>query len=82
MNKVLKTASYMAAPKAAFTAFNPRKAAMIKAGKWAMNRVRPQPKRPSYGSLAMKGLGAAALAVPVGMWLGRKAREGTDRQAN
>lgn len=74
MKKALKSAAYLTAPKAAFTAMHPRKAAMVKAGKWAMNRVRPQPKRPAYGMMALKGIGAAALALPVGMWLGRRAR--------
>lgn len=74
MNRMIKTASYLAAPKMAFAAFNPRKAAVVKAGQWAMDRVRPQPRKPAYGSLALKGIGAAALAVPVGMWLGRRAR--------
>lgn len=72
MKRMLRTASYLAAPKAAFAAFNPGKAAVLKAGQWAMGRVRPQPRKPPLGALALKGIGAAALALPVGMWLGRK----------
>lgn len=72
MNKLLKTASYLAAPKMTFAASNPKKAALMKAGKWAAKRVMPHRKGPSMGSMAMKGLGAAAVALPVGMWLGNK----------
>lgn len=72
MNKLFKTASYLAAPKLTFAASNPKKAALLKAGKWAAGRVMPSRRRPSYGMMALKGLGAAAVALPIGMWLGRK----------
>lgn len=78
--KVLKAAGYAAAPKLTFLASNPQKAALVKAGAWAgeqvvnrmvPNRFRPQPKRTSFGMTAVKGLGAAAIAAPLGWWLGR-----------
>lgn len=80
MKRAMRAASYIAAPKMAFAAFNPRKAAVLKAGQWAMSRVRPQPRKPALGALALKGFGAAALAVPVGMWLGRRSRGESERQ--
>lgn len=74
MNRILKLASYAAAPKLTFAARHPKRAAVAKAGKWALDRVTPSRRKPSYGAMALKGLGAAAVALPVGMWLGRKAR--------
>lgn len=70
--KLLKGAGYIAAPKLAFALQHPRKAAFAKAASWAMNRVGPRRKSSSMGSTAAKGLGAAALALPVGLWLGRR----------
>ena len=70
--KILKGAGYFAAPKLAFTLSHPRKAAMAKAASWAFSHVTPQRKRHSAGATAAKGLGAAAVALPVGLWLGRK----------
>lgn len=72
MNKLLKAASYVAAPKLTFAARNPKKAALVKAGQWAMDRVTPNRRRNTAGRSALKGLGAAAVALPVGLWLGRK----------
>lgn len=69
---LLKGASYMAAPKTTFALNNPRKAAFAKATKWATKRMMPHRKQPSMGMMAMKGLGAAAVAIPIGMWLGRR----------
>ena len=87
--KALKAASYAVAPKMSFLVNNPKKAAFAKAGAWAggqvMERVmperfRPRPKRSSLG-MAARGLGAAAVAAPLGWWLGRKllGGEGTTR---
>lgn len=75
--KILKAAGYAAAPKLAFLANNPGKAAVAWAGKQAAERMlperfRPEPQRPSFGMTAAKGLGAAALAAPLGWWLGRR----------
>lgn len=77
--KIAKGFAYSAAPKLAFTAFNPKKAAFVKAADWAMDRVKPQRRRRSRSAMAMKGLGAAAVALPVGMWLGRRFR-GSEQQ--
>ena len=74
MNKkgMLKAASYLAAPKLTYMARNPKKTAIFKAGTWAAERMLPQRRRPSRGAMALKGLGAAAVALPVGMWLGSR----------
>lgn len=77
MNRVLKMASYVAMPKLTFAASHPKKAAMIKAGEWALGRVMPQRKRHHAWRTALKGLGAAAVAVPVGLWLGRRRQDST-----
>lgn len=78
--KALKAASYAVAPKMSFLMNNPGKAAWMKAGAWAggmaldrmmPERFRPRPKRSPLGTAA-RGLGAAAVAAPLGWWLGRK----------
>ncbi|HET7275524.1 MAG TPA: hypothetical protein VFI91_10215 [Longimicrobiaceae bacterium] len=71
MKKLMKAASWAAAPKAMFAVKNPKKAALIKAGQWAAGRVTPDRKHTSNGMTAAKGLGAAVAAIPLGMWLGR-----------
>jgi len=78
MKNLLKTAALAAAPKMTLMARNPKKAALLKAAGWAMGRVRPQPKRSSMGRNAALGLGAAALAVPLGMMVGRMFRGGSE----
>ena len=70
--KLAKGAAYAVAPKLSFAALNPKKAAFAKAASWAMDRAMPERRRRSRRSMAMKGIGAAALAVPVGLWLGRR----------
>jgi hypothetical protein len=75
-SKLVKAAAWAAAPKMMFAAKNPRKAALMKATQWAVERVRPAPKRNAVGRSAAVGLGAAAVAVPLGLWLGRRLREG------
>ena len=70
--KILKGAGYLATPKLAFAFNHPRKAAMVKATTWAMNRIPARRRRASPGMTAAKGLGAAVIALPVGMWLGRR----------
>lgn len=76
MKKLMKTAAWAAAPKMMFAARNPRKAALVKAAGWAMGRVRPQSRRSHTGRNAALGLGAAALAIPLGLWVGRMLRGG------
>jgi hypothetical protein len=81
MNRLLKTASYLAAPKLTYAARHPRKAALLKAGTWATSRVMPgRRKRRSRTGLAMKGLGAAAVAIPLGIWMGRRMRAQPEMQ--
>jgi hypothetical protein len=79
-SKLVKAAAWAAAPQMMFAAKNPRKAALMKATRWAVERVRPAPKRSALATLggrsAAVGLGAAAVAVPLGLWLGRRLREG------
>ncbi|HEX2092079.1 MAG TPA: hypothetical protein VHG28_06735 [Longimicrobiaceae bacterium] len=75
MNKLLKTA-LKAAPRMMRTSRDPRKVALQKAAMWAVSRMRPEPKRGVSGRSAAMGLGAAALAIPVGLWVGRKLRSG------
>jgi hypothetical protein len=70
--QLAKGASYAAAPKATFAAFNPGKAAAGKATSWAMDRMMPERRRRSRRNSTMKGLGAAAMAIPIGIWLGRR----------
>jgi hypothetical protein len=72
MNRLLKTASYIAAPKLTYAARHPRKAALLKAGAWATSHMMPRRNRPSRRMTAIKGLGAAAIALPIGMWVGRR----------
>jgi hypothetical protein len=78
--RILKAAGYAAAPKLAFLANNPGKGAAAWAGKQVVERMlpdrfRPEPRRSSFGMTAAKGLGAAALAAPLGWWLGRRIME-------
>jgi hypothetical protein len=71
--RLMKGVGYAVAPKFTFAAMHPRKAAFGKAASWAMHRVARRSTRRSH-SPAMIGLGAAALALPVGLWLGRRFR--------
>jgi hypothetical protein len=70
--KVFKGISYAKAPKATFTALNPGKAAFMKAGSWTLDRISPSRRRRSRTRSAVTGIGAAAVAVPMGVWLGRR----------
>jgi prophage antirepressor-like protein len=75
--KALKTAAWVKAPKLMFAKRNPKKAALLAATSWVTSRVLPQRrKKTSFRRTAVQGLGAAALAIPVGLWVGRKARGG------
>jgi hypothetical protein len=72
--KALKTAAWVKAPRLMFAKRNPRKAALLAAGSWVAKRVMPGRRRKSstFGLSAVQGLGAAAVAIPVGLWAGRK----------
>lgn len=83
MKKILKTVAWVTAPKAMFVAKNPRKAALLKAAGWAAARVGlQQRKRRSPGSTAAKGLAAAAVALPLGLWLGNRSRSSSTETAS
>ncbi|HUE96867.1 MAG TPA: hypothetical protein VMN39_09415 [Longimicrobiaceae bacterium] len=69
--RLAKGAAYAADPKLTFSAFNPKKAAFAKAASWATDRISPR-RRVSKSAMAMKGIGAAAVALPIGLWLGRR----------
>jgi hypothetical protein len=70
--KIAKGLAYATMPKATFAALNPGKAAVGKAASWAIDRASPaRPHRPSSRS-ALAGIAAAAVALPIGIWLGRR----------
>ena len=78
MNPLLKTAAKHAVPHLA-SLNSPRNRKMLKqAGRWAAGQV-VRKKKYSMGMAALKGLGVAALAIPVGMWVGKRLL-GTDRE--
>ena len=78
MKKIFKGAAWLAAPKLMFAAKNPKKAAFVKAVDWASDLAGGKKKRNSTVGTAMKGLGAAALALPLGLWAGKKFLGGDD----
>jgi len=71
---VLKTVGYATAPRLTFAALNPKKAAVAKMAEWAVKRVSPARQRRARNRAAITRVGAAVMAVPVGLWLGRKLR--------
>jgi hypothetical protein len=70
--KIAKGLAYAAMPKGTFAALNPGKAAVGKAASWAIDRAMPERKRKSSNRSAITGIAAAVVAVPIGMWLGRR----------
>ncbi|MEX0911870.1 MAG: hypothetical protein WD737_03380 [Gemmatimonadota bacterium] len=70
--KLVKGISYAKAPKATFALLNPGKTAAIKAASWTMDRISPARRRRARTRAALPGIGAAAVAVPLGVWLGRR----------
>jgi hypothetical protein len=78
--KILKGAAWAKAPKLMFARRNPRKAALLAATSWVANRVMPgRRKKTSLTRTAVQGLGAAAVALPLGLWAGRKVLGGGSR---
>lgn len=71
-NRLLSAAGYAAAPRLAFALQHPGKMAVASAAGWVANRISPRRRHSSRGATAAKGFGAAAVALPVGMWLGRR----------
>ena len=81
MNPMLKTAAKHAVPHLASMTRGRKKKMIVKAGRWAAGHMMRKQSR-SMGAMALKGLGAAAVAVPVGMWLGRKLLSGDEGHAH
>ena len=81
MNPMLKSAARHAVPHLATLTRGRKKKMLVKAGRWAAGQMMRK-QRPSMGAMALRGLGAAAVAVPVGMWLGRKLLNGEERHAH
>ena len=71
MNPLLKTAARHAVPHLASLTRGRKKKMLVNAGRWAAGQM-GRKQKVSMGTMALKGLGAAAVAIPVGMWLGRK----------
>ena len=69
MKKILKAATRFAMPELPMDGRAVRASAM-KAGKWAMKRMGRR-RGPDYGAIAVRGLGAAAITIPVGYLIGR-----------
>ena len=84
MNPMFKSAAKHAVPHLATLTRGRKKKMLVKAGRWAAGQVMRKQSRSmgSMGSMALKGLGAAAVAVPVGMWLGRKLLSGDEGHAH
>lgn len=77
---VAKSAFYAFSPKTAFAALNPGKAIAATAAGWAFDRIMPE-RKPSRGAMAAKGIGAAALTIPLGIWLGQRFLPENDTRA-
>lgn len=80
--KALKTVGWVKAPRLMFARRHPRKAALLAATGWITNRVLPgrRRRRASFARTAAQGLGAAVVAIPVGVWVGRKVWGGSSEQ--
>lgn len=64
IRSILKMAAYSKAPKTTFAVMHPRSAVRMKKFGWDMRHaVAPR----------VTALGAAAVALPIGLWLGRRA---------
>lgn len=74
--RLLKAAVVTAAPRllARVTGSRRRNDPLTRATNWATGLVGRRRRRTPVGRLALQGLGAAALAVPLGLWVGRKVR--------
>jgi hypothetical protein len=70
----VKTAGLAAAARATRSFASNQGDNLSRAAEWATDRIRPRRKRNTLGWTAAKGLGAAAVALPIGLLLGRRAR--------
>jgi hypothetical protein len=60
---ILKTIAYTKAPKTTFMVLHPAKAVSLRKMKWDL--------RHAYAT-RVTAIGVAAMAIPLGMWLGRR----------
>ena len=60
---LLKAVAYSKAPRTTFTVLHPARAVQFRKLKWDMRHA-PAPR--------LTAVGAAALALPIGLWLGRR----------
>ena len=60
---LLKAVAYAKAPRATFTVLHPKNAVLFRKFRWDMRHAHAP---------RVTALGAAALALPVGLWLGRR----------
>ena len=65
--RIAKEVGKRVVPKLTFAA---KQVATKKAASWAMNRVSPSRRRQNRNRVI--GLGAAVIALPIGLWLGRR----------
>jgi hypothetical protein len=75
---LMKTAGVAAATSATRSFARSQGKNISRATDWAVDRIRPRRKRNTLGLTAAKGLGAAAVALPIGLWLGRRSRASRD----
>lgn len=75
MNTLLRNATRLAVPRLMASTRSARRAAVLKATRWVTGRPAPEPvRRISPVALIGKGLLAALLALPLGLWIGRMVR--------
>ena len=70
--RIAKGVGYTMAPKATFAALHPKKAVYAKAAMWLFDRVTPNRRRKTHKRSMATGIGAAAMTIPLGVWLGRR----------
>lgn len=78
--RVVKKVGSSDLPKAARGALHTGRHRVERVTNRALDRAIPSRRRRTRRRAALAGLGAAAAAVPVGMWLGRRMR--TDHEVN
>jgi hypothetical protein len=75
LRRALTLVGWAKAPRLMFAKRHPKKAAFVAATGWVTRRLGRRQK-PSIAKTAVQGIGAAAVAIPLGMWVGRKVRGG------
>jgi hypothetical protein len=81
MRRILKAAAWAKAPRLMFAKRHPRKAALLAATGWLARKLGRRQKT-SFTRTAAQGIGAAAVAIPLGLWVGRKVRGGSGTAEN